>query len=1023
MRTQRWIAAGAACAVTCAVGLVVVGAGRAAALEVASGFGPGDGLNRYVVTLAPRYAQEIGDAELPGAAALDLAVPGGGAARGALDLDLVTAAQQTLGEGGGIEWRADGPWYVTSAGAAPVGGASVRTADQAPVALPVESATGPLEALEDRPGVDSAQVVGDGAVLLATDLSLGQVRALPEVATAEPSESVPVAADPDDPYYASYGWNLHNTGANAYGQPAVAGADVGAPEAWRTTLGEGAVVAVVDTGYDHDHPELAGALWTNPTEPCGAGDVNGNGLVGDCHGWNFYADSPDIDNGAAGTHGTSVSGTIAAALGNGQGSAGLAPGTRIMPLVVGGGENVDVLLAAKAFRYAADNGADVINASFGGTMTGYALDQLSAAIDYAVAHGVLVVVAAGNDSADRDRVPSYPASLPQTGIVTVGSSTASDTVADHSAWGAQSVDLFAPGQLTVAPWNDGSYRLVSGTSFAAPHVAAAAALYRSVAPELSVAELKAALLDTAERGQAFAGRSVSGGRLDVARIAELSTATTYTFGGMTGTAGPVSATITVASRAGAGRYTAELGLGMLDAGEVWALSGQSVSVAGQTVVTDDTGTVTVDLGELGSPDGEVLALDTALGPGAYALTVRLLRDGEPVGDAWAAPMLLAPVPQDGASSPGGDPSPDPTAEPSPGPAGPGPSSPGTDPGAPSPSPTTDPGAPPSSPGPGSSGPSSPGTDPAPPSPSPTAPTGPGAGSSGPGTPDPGVGDPAPGSGPAPTSPTDPGTPGGSSGGTPSPGSGSGGSSGGSGGGPSGDTSPGSEPSVSPSPGQPQDPAPSAPGPQDVVRYDRVGDFAVTSVTPVHVAAWGGDLVTVTGDGLDPGVSVLVGGTRQGSVLWAAGSFLMFLTPSATAGSHDLVISAPGRTSVLPDALVYAAAAERGGTTPQPGGTTPQPGGSDPGPAPDPAPGGGTGPGPAPDPAPGGGTDPGTSPGTPVTDPAPDGQAGQDSGSGADQGPVTRVGPNGERLVRSALFRSLGGLWGTSCQDTCRGVRL
>lgn len=459
MRTQRWIAAGAACAVTCAAGLVVGGAGRAEAVEVASGFGAGDGLNRYVVSLAEPYAAELTAADLaPAGLAAQLpdgAVTASGSVRGALDLDLLGAAQQRLGEGGGLEWRTDGPWYVTDTGAERVAGPAVRTPDEPEPAMPADAvadgSVDPLDALETQPGVASAQVVGDGSVLVAADLSLAQVLALPQVATAERSESVPVAADPDDPYYASYGWNLHNTGANAYGQPAVAGADVGAPEAWQTTLGEGAVVAVVDTGYDHDHPELAGALWTNPTEPCGAGDVNGNGLAGDCHGWNFYADSPDVDNGASGSHGTSVSGTIAAALGNGQGSVGLAPRARIMPLVAGGGENVDVLLAAKAFRYAADNGADVINASFGGTMTGYALDQLSAAIDYAVARGVLVVVAAGNDSADRDRVPSYPASLPQAGIVTVGSSTASDTVADHSAWGAQSVDLFAPGQLTVVP--------------------------------------------------------------------------------------------------------------------------------------------------------------------------------------------------------------------------------------------------------------------------------------------------------------------------------------------------------------------------------------------------------------------------------------------------------------------------------------------------------------------------------------------------------------------------------------------
>lgn len=541
-------------------------------------------------------------------------------------------------------------------------------------------------------------------------------------------------------------------------------------------------------------------------------------------------------------------------------------------------------------------------------------------------------------------------------------------------------------------------------------MAAAAALYRSVAPELSVAELKAAILDGAERLPAFAGRSVSGARLDVSGIAALSTATTYTFAGMTGSAGPVSPTIALASRADGGHYTVELGLGMLDAGEVWALSGQSLTVAGQTVATDDSGTVTVDLGELATPDGQVLVLDTTLGAGAYALTVRLLRDGEPIGGTWAAPMLLAPV---GASSPGADPSPEPT----PGAPGPTPSAPGVDP-APSPSSgqgdpgagSPDPSSDPSSPGAPGADPSSPGAGP---TPSPSAgPSEPGAGT-------------APGPAPTPPGPTEaPGTP------DPSGGSSDGGSQpGATDPGPSVGTSPEPSPSApaSPQPGRP-DPTPAAPADPDTLHFDHVGDFRVTSVSPVHVEAWGGDLVTVTGEGLDASVSVLVGGTRQGSVLWAAGDFLMFLTPSATAGSHDVVLSAPGRTSTLPDALVYAAATQPGGSGGGSGGSTsPAPGGgtSDPGTAPGPGPDGGTSdPGTAPDPggssgAPG---DPGAgSPSGPGASPGD--QTGQSPGPAADPGPVTRLGPNGERLVRSAVFGSLGGLWGTTCQVSCRGVRL
>ncbi len=80
----------------------------------------------------------------------------------------------------------------------------------------------------------------------------------------------------------------------------MADADVDAPEGWDGGTGNGRIVAVVDTGYDSDHPELAGALWTNPAESCGSADTDGNGKAGDCHGWNFTTNSADVDNGSYG---------------------------------------------------------------------------------------------------------------------------------------------------------------------------------------------------------------------------------------------------------------------------------------------------------------------------------------------------------------------------------------------------------------------------------------------------------------------------------------------------------------------------------------------------------------------------------------------------------------------------------------------------------------------------------------------------------------------------------------------------
>src|SRR4051794_31713265 len=255
-------------------------------------------------------------------------------------------------------------------------------------------AAGLAAGVPEVPGVVTAQRLTDGRTLVATrGLAPAHLQRVPGVTGVEVSQSGAVLGAVSDPYGASYGWNLENTGSNSYQQPVppIADADTDAPDAWSTGQGTGMVVAVVDTGYDSDHEDLAGALWTNPDEPCGSADTDGNGKAGDCHGWNFYANSADVDNGSYGEHGTSVSGVVAAREGNGLGSAGVAPAVAVMPLVIGGGSSVDVNLGSEAIRYAVDHGADVINASWGGPFTGSALAGLRSAIAYAAAHDVLVV--------------------------------------------------------------------------------------------------------------------------------------------------------------------------------------------------------------------------------------------------------------------------------------------------------------------------------------------------------------------------------------------------------------------------------------------------------------------------------------------------------------------------------------------------------------------------------------------------------------------------------------------------------
>lgn len=242
---------------------------------------------------------------------------------------------------------------------------------------------------------------------------------------------------------------------------------LGAESAWGVAAGTGQTVAVVDTGTSRE-ADLAGSL-----------------LVG----WDFVngrADGRLDPNG----HGTHVAGVIAAAANNGLGGAGLAPGAKVLPVralnSAGSGYWSDV---ANGIVYAVNQGAGVINLSLGG----HAGDaSLQAAINYARSNGRVVVAAVGNDGSSA---PTYPAAYP--GVIGVAASDQVDGVAGFSNSGV-AVDLTAPGVgiLSTVP---GGYASLSGTSMAAPHVSAAAALLRSAAVSrgLGSVDVEAALRATA----------------------------------------------------------------------------------------------------------------------------------------------------------------------------------------------------------------------------------------------------------------------------------------------------------------------------------------------------------------------------------------------------------------------------------------------------------------------------------------------------------------------------------------------
>jgi thermitase len=244
---------------------------------------------------------------------------------------------------------------------------------------------------------------------------------------------------------------------------------IGASQAWARTSGSPAVkVAVVDTGVNLAHPDLAPNLWRNPGETGGGRESNGvdddhNGYVDDWRGWDFVQqdNDPTDSNG----HGSHIAGVVAARGGDGIGVAGVAGRTTIVPLRVLGNTMLGACgETADALEYAVQAGARVVNMSFG-------QPQPCAAIRTAIerAPNTLFVISAGNEGEDVDVTPQYPCSDTAPNIVCVAATDKQDQVPAYSNYGAASVDLAAPGNdivSTVMRW--GPEESLYGDGFEAP---------------------------------------------------------------------------------------------------------------------------------------------------------------------------------------------------------------------------------------------------------------------------------------------------------------------------------------------------------------------------------------------------------------------------------------------------------------------------------------------------------------------------------------------------------------------------
>jgi len=263
-----------------------------------------------------------------------------------------------------------------------------------------------------------------------------------DVVYAEPNYLYEMSAPPNDEDFDEL-WGMNNTGQTVNGGAGTADADIDAPEAWDTETGDSdVVVAVVDSGLTHDHPDLAPNMWSNPGETPGNGtDDDGNGFTDDTRGWDFVAN--DNDPFDLNLHGTHVAGTIGAQGDNSIGVAGVNWDVSLMALRVlnntGFGTNAAI---AAAFNYAVDNGADVVNASLGGPGSS---KSIRAAI--ATAPNTLFVVAAGNESSNNDAAftPNFPCNYTAANNICVAATNSRDRLAGFSNRGATSVDLAAPG--------------------------------------------------------------------------------------------------------------------------------------------------------------------------------------------------------------------------------------------------------------------------------------------------------------------------------------------------------------------------------------------------------------------------------------------------------------------------------------------------------------------------------------------------------------------------------------------------
>lgn len=374
--------------------------------------------------------------------------------------------------------------------------------------------------VEDRiEAVEGLSVIEDEDNRSADEV-VAQYRMLSEVEYAEPNIQIKVDHDGagqhvhanDELFYKQ--WGLFNHGQDG----GKSGADISAMQAWATTKGsDEVVVALLDSGVDYTHPDLARNIWRRPGIIIAYQDedLTPDGPIDDINGLNLLEDTGDPmdDNG----HGTHCAGIIGAEGDNEIGVAGVNWNVKIMPLKFMDAEGVATVRdAIEAINYVINRkrggvNVRVISSSWGSMAKSRALEDV---IRKAGEEGILIVAAAGNASSDNDAQPHYPASYDLNNVISVAALNRNDELTTFSNFGATSVDLAAPGEQIVSTWLAHGYQEKQGTSMATPFVSGVAALILAANPGISIEELRARLLKSVDPLPALKGKVATGGRIN-----------------------------------------------------------------------------------------------------------------------------------------------------------------------------------------------------------------------------------------------------------------------------------------------------------------------------------------------------------------------------------------------------------------------------------------------------------------------------------------------------------------------------